>query len=81
MLENGVYIIKDDVEIRLFNKTECSDCIRFTCQVVDFMDNGSCIIKGGYLDLRNSIIKVYINFDNPLEYKIEDFVRKYECDL
>ena len=83
MLENGVYVIKGNAElehIRLSNKTKCSDCIRFSCEIFNFFENGSYTVKGGYANLFDSIIKIYY-FNNPIECKIEDFVRKYEYDL
>lgn len=84
MLENGVYIIKGNAEIEkieLFNKTECSSCIRFNCNVYISIDEDTYKVNSGYVDLLNSIIKIHINFGNQIECKIEDFVRKYECDL
>lgn len=84
MLENGVYIIKGNGEIekiKLFNKTKCSSCIRFNCVVFSSMDPVNYLTQYGYVDLFKSTVKLHLELGHPLEYKIEDFVRKYECDL
>lgn len=76
-MENKIYEIPGKLDnIKFKNKTEWYGLTRYNCYAV--INNH---LYEGYADVYEPYIRIYLNFYESFECKIDDLVRLYEYEI